>query len=183
MSSGHSKCKFCGEHHRLGPEWCPALKSSDRSDEAKARDENEQSRGRRKPLGETRMTSRAVLEAGVGSERTKIRKSGGGVEGHAVGGLTAMAGMAATRRLGEIEDQAIHQAGIKSGSPETKPKLPATDLEKAVSVNAEADCHSVGGEPTKSKRGRPRIGEKTDKPWEAAGMSERTWYRRKKAKQ
>ncbi len=30
------------------------------------------------------------------------------------------------------------------------------------------------------KRGRPRIGETRDKPWIAAGMSERTWYRRRK---
>jgi len=34
---------------------------------------------------------------------------------------------------------------------------------------------------TKSKRGRPRIGEpKPEQPWIAAGMSERTWYRRQK---
>jgi len=30
------------------------------------------------------------------------------------------------------------------------------------------------------KRGRPRIGEQRAEPWIAAGMSERTWYRRKK---
>lgn len=30
-----------------------------------------------------------------------------------------------------------------------------------------------------AKRGRPRIGETRDKPWLAAGMSRRTWYRRK----
>lgn len=29
------------------------------------------------------------------------------------------------------------------------------------------------------KRGRPRIGEKRDQPWKAAGMSKTTWYRRK----
>jgi hypothetical protein len=29
-----------------------------------------------------------------------------------------------------------------------------------------------------NKRGRPRIGEKRHKPWEALGMSERTYYRR-----
>lgn len=30
----------------------------------------------------------------------------------------------------------------------------------------------------KPKRGRPRLGEVREKPWIAAGMSERTWYRR-----
>ena len=30
---------------------------------------------------------------------------------------------------------------------------------------------------TKSKRGRPRIGEQRAKPWEALNMSERTYYR------
>ena len=45
---------------------------------------------------------------------------------------------------------------------------------------------SSGQEPiiaaSSVKRGRPRIGETRDKPWIAAGMSERTWYRRKKEK-
>src|SRR6202161_3927970 len=39
--------------------------------------------------------------------------------------------------------------------------------------------NSVRASPS-SKRGRPRIGEQPDKPWISAGMSERTWYRRKK---
>lgn len=30
------------------------------------------------------------------------------------------------------------------------------------------------------KKGRPRIGEKRDRPWEALGMSQSTWYRRRK---
>jgi uncharacterized protein (DUF2384 family) len=37
----------------------------------------------------------------------------------------------------------------------------------------------------KPKRGRPRIGEPKQpkaEPWKALGMSERTWYRRKKEK-
>lgn len=32
------------------------------------------------------------------------------------------------------------------------------------------------------RRGRPRIGEARDKPWEALGMSQRTWQRRQKEK-
>lgn len=36
--------------------------------------------------------------------------------------------------------------------------------------------------PVEIKRGRPRIGETRDKPWIAAGMSRRTWYRRKAEK-
>lgn len=31
------------------------------------------------------------------------------------------------------------------------------------------------------KRGRPKLGEIRDKPWEDAGMSRTTWYRRQKA--
>lgn len=43
---------------------------------------------------------------------------------------------------------------------------------------------SVSASPlSKRKTGRPRIGEVRDKPWEAAGMSERTWYRRRKAEE
>jgi len=36
--------------------------------------------------------------------------------------------------------------------------------------------------PLKSRRGRPRIGEQRDKPWERSvpRISERTWYRRKR---
>jgi hypothetical protein len=32
------------------------------------------------------------------------------------------------------------------------------------------------------KKGRPLLGEIRDRPWERAGMSERTWYRRRKGK-
>lgn len=35
---------------------------------------------------------------------------------------------------------------------------------------------------TEAKRGRPRLGEERDKPWIAAGMSRRTYYRRKAEK-
>lgn len=38
------------------------------------------------------------------------------------------------------------------------------------------------GQSDSIRRGRPRIGETRDKPWIAAGMSERTWYRRKREK-
>jgi hypothetical protein len=40
----------------------------------------------------------------------------------------------------------------------------------------------IGAPPleTIGKRGRPRIGEVAVKPWEALGMSERTYYRRQK---
>jgi len=39
----------------------------------------------------------------------------------------------------------------------------------------------VAPSPSEAKRktGRPRIGEIRDRPWEAAGMSRSTWYRRK----
>jgi len=37
----------------------------------------------------------------------------------------------------------------------------------------------AGAPEAKRKTGRPRLGEVRDKPWEAAGMSRSTWYRRK----
>lgn len=33
--------------------------------------------------------------------------------------------------------------------------------------------------PSETRRGRPRLGEIREQPWIAAGMSRRTWYRRK----
>ena len=41
-----------------------------------------------------------------------------------------------------------------------------------------SDAAAAGAE-AKRKTGRPRLGEVRDKPWEAAGMSRSTWYRRK----
>lgn len=35
-------------------------------------------------------------------------------------------------------------------------------------------------QPEPKKRGRPRIGEKREKPWLKAKMSRATWYRRQK---
>jgi len=45
----------------------------------------------------------------------------------------------------------------------------------------------VAPSPRETKRGRPRIEDKAKtlqatKPWESAGMSERTWYRRRAEK-
>ena len=50
-------------------------------------------------------------------------------------------------------------------------------------VKADGRATKPGGiksTPPVSKRGRPRIGESPTQPWIAAGMSERTWYRRQK---
>lgn len=37
----------------------------------------------------------------------------------------------------------------------------------------------AGPSEAKPKRGRPRIGEEREKPWEVCGMTERTYYRRR----
>lgn len=63
--------------------------------------------------------------------------------------------------------EADAQLGIKSGPSEAKPK--------AFDRIAESLREDIG----MAKRGRPRLGEDRDKPWVIAGMSRRTWYRRK----
>jgi hypothetical protein len=74
-------------------------------------------------------------------------------------------------------------AGVAPGPSDAKAKIPAIDRAKAVTGNAQAVRHSVGGE-AKPKLGRPRIGEVRAKPWLTADppMSERTWYRRQEEK-
>lgn len=59
--------------------------------------------------------------------------------------------------------------------PDTAAKASARGSSRPVMVPAD----TVG--PREAKRGRPRIGEPHEphRPWVAAGMSERTWYRRK----
>lgn len=53
-------------------------------------------------------------------------------------------------------------------------------------LRAPADCQpGVASGPREIKRGRPRLEDRdktlaATKPWAAAGMSERTWYRRQK---
>ena len=63
-----------------------------------------------------------------------------------------------------------------------KSTVPVLAAEPAISPTVhggKAVGRTAGSNPaTGAKRGRPRIGEQRDKPWIAAGMSERTWYRR-----
>ena len=56
----------------------------------------------------------------------------------------------------------------------------ATD--KSSASDGETGAYRASGRASNSKKGRPRIGEKPDKPWITAGMSERTYYRRQKEK-
>lgn len=64
------------------------------------------------------------------------------------------------------------------GSP-TRPCKPGISRE-VIGSNAGNPLTEQGEpSPRETKRGRPRIGEVRDKPWIAAGMSRRTWYRRK----
>jgi hypothetical protein len=65
-----------------------------------------------------------------------------------------------------------------SGSSGQEPIIAARSVERGKSFDGGVEFHRHA----KAKRGRPRIGETRDKPWIAAGMSERTWYRRKKEK-
>lgn len=86
---------------------------------------------------------------------TRTQKSRGGVEGHGTPGQTPPDSHA--RRKGErFESSGVHATASVEPGPRDQ----------------------------KQKRGRPRIDErsktlKATKPWEAEGMSRRTWYRRK----
>ena len=63
-------------------------------------------------------------------------------------------------------------------------RLGVQKLARSSAVERDAVNVAVAGsnpaESAKPKRGRPRIGEKRDQPWIAAGMSRTTWYRRQK---
>lgn len=81
---------------------------------------------------------------------------------------------------------------VQPGKGWEKPKSPPSAVAPVASPSdANSGAPQPRGEfgatnatqPTGSpniKRGRPRIGQTPDRPWIAAGMSERTWYRRQK---
>ena len=55
--------------------------------------------------------------------------------------------------------------------PEATGRTPASPVQ--------VDGAGVASDPREAKRGRPRVGEPPrSHPWEAAGMSRRTWFRR-----
>lgn len=64
---------------------------------------------------------------------------------------------------------------VKSGS---------ISADKGQEAREQAPSLERGSTPllsTNSKRGRPKKGEKRDKPWEAAGISKASWYRQNKS--
>jgi hypothetical protein len=65
--------------------------------------------------------------------------------------------------------------------PKTETGAPMTAGERKVAErgtgSGEASVKALGAEST-GKRGRPKV--EGDRPWEAEGMSRRTWYRRRK---
>lgn len=68
-----------------------------------------------------------------------------------------------------------HKLQSQAGVGSERTSLPGADLNMK---NSTIFIENVGRQFR--KKGRPRLGEVRDKPWEAAGMSERTWYRRQK---
>ena len=68
-----------------------------------------------------------------------------------------------------------HAAGVV-------PEQPVHGIGSEHRVRKEHNRTQAGVAPSPSepqrKRGRPRIGETRDKPWEVLGISSRTWYRR-----
>ena len=81
-------------------------------------------------------------------------------------------------------DPAPTSSGGKSEQPTgAGPRGKAQAADRGVAKPTEAERGDCGTAPrppeAKRKTGRPRLGEVRDKPWEAAGMSRSTWYRRK----
>lgn len=80
-------------------------------------------------------------------------------------------------------------AALRLARVEAKSSDGSGNTEFAVLHPSEQSGHAAMGKrdgvsscPSETKRGRPRIGETRDKPWEALGMSMRTWYRRQAEK-
>ncbi len=83
--------------------------------------------------------------------------------------------------------------GLKSsrGSRVSRPALPSVRQASPDSQSVAPKATGIGAReagvapsPREAKRGRPRIEDRAKtlqatKPWVAAGMSERTWYRRR----
>lgn len=130
------------------------VQSSERSDEAKAR-ESAQVSGRGLALAAPIKTVRTTgkrSQVGVGSERT----SSGIVPART--DVLQTVGPTVSGRDDPISD---------SGAPQPRGK----------------PVHTKPTQPTgfpNIKIGRPRKGEEHDRPWIALGMTERTYYRRKK---
>jgi len=65
---------------------------------------------------------------------------------------------------------------IKRDMPHNKPVMAlCEEVEKRILESSQSSSPA-----SPAKRGRPRIGEVRTKPWEAAGMSRATWYRRRR---
>jgi len=69
---------------------------------------------------------------------------------------------------------------IKRDMPHNKPVMAlCEEVEKRILESSQmVRPDVVPASPV--KRGRPRIGEVRDKPWETAGLSRATWYRRQR---
>lgn len=78
--------------------------------------------------------------------------------------------------IGEKSPRAGRSSGNQSAPSETK--LESSSVVEPAAHNGPV-AGSIPASPTR-KPGRPRIGETRDKPWIKLGMSERTWYRRRK---
>jgi hypothetical protein len=102
--------------------------------------------------------------------------------------IKALGAAKAASRNSSGRSDGVNPAVRKEGGADRLPRpadTPAIDLVKAVAGNAVsgAACHSVG--VSKLKRGRPKIGEVRERPWETCDppMSYRTWNRRQRAKE
>lgn len=108
------------------------------------------------------------------------KSSGGGVESrHAVDpgaerirpGLDGAAG-----GIGPMHAVPCTTVGVAPGPPEAL--LESSPEVERPALNGEV-ASAILASPAR-KLGRPRIGEIRDKPWETAGMSRTTWYRRQR---
>lgn len=92
-------------------------------------------------------------------------------------------------------------AGVAPSPPETIPVLAAEPVTAEATHGSRGVGRTAGSNPATGakrglaeivaeglhieapKRGRPKKGEKREKPWEAIGISKASWYRRQKEKQ
>ena len=81
-------------------------------------------------------------------------------------------------------DEIISLVGqIKRDMPRNKPVMAlCEEVERRIMESSQAAVPEVKAPLPAAilRRGRPRIGEVRGKPWEAAGMSRATWYRRQR---
>lgn len=89
--------------------------------------------------------------------------------------------LAGVERMIKSKPNPFQDAARGRDTPKTIPPETNSGAPQPRGEPAQTNATQPTGSPN-IKRGRPRIGETRDKPWETVGMSERTYYRRQAEK-